>query len=62
MPSYAVCTQEQVHYQCGHDKDGQFVKCEKHKGKEEERCSARIIQYKVVQQSTHKCRTCLKSG
>ncbi|KAE8396859.1 hypothetical protein BDV37DRAFT_267208 [Aspergillus pseudonomiae] len=61
MP-YHVCTQEQVRYACGHSKDGQFVKCEKHANNEGLRCSSTQLQYKEVKVSTHRCRSCLQSA
>jgi hypothetical protein len=53
-----LCTQEQVRYACGHSKDGEFVKCLKHDGKDEG-CSDPSIKYVDVKTSRHACRACI---
>ncbi|RAH43617.1 uncharacterized protein BO95DRAFT_465762 [Aspergillus brunneoviolaceus CBS 621.78] len=59
--SHAVCTQEQVRYECGHSKDGRFIKCKKHKGKPDLRCHSGKLDYVDTEWSSHKCRWCLDS-
>ncbi|KAJ5177154.1 uncharacterized protein N7482_003031 [Penicillium canariense] len=56
------CTQMQVRYSCGHTLGGEFIKCARHIDREDERCSNRSILYVEAKQSSHKCRTCLRSG
>ncbi|PVH98644.1 hypothetical protein DM02DRAFT_615674 [Periconia macrospinosa] len=58
--AYSVCTQEQIRYSCGHEKDGEFIKCATH-ASTDSRCSSNTIQYKTVRSSTHSCRTCSNS-
>ncbi|OQE23557.1 hypothetical protein PENSTE_c008G10317 [Penicillium steckii] len=54
-----VCTQMQVRYTCGHTIGGEFLKCQKHFVREDERCASCDIQYVEAKLSSHKCRTCL---
>jgi hypothetical protein len=55
----SVCTQEQVRYACGHSKDGEFIKCLDHDGREEG-CAETNIVYVDVKTSTHSCRDCVR--
>ncbi|CAI7586823.1 unnamed protein product [Penicillium discolor] len=56
-----VCAQLQIRYACGHSAGGEFVKCQRHMRKEDERCISRHIRHIDAKQSTHKCRLCLRS-
>src|SRR5207237_9613831 len=38
-----LCTQEQVRYACGHSKDGEFIKCLEHDGRDEGRSKANTV-------------------
>ncbi|KAJ5955244.1 hypothetical protein N7501_009523 [Penicillium viridicatum] len=56
-----VCAQLQIRYACGHSTGGEFIKCQRHMRKEDERCISRQIRHIDIKQSTHKCRLCLRS-
>lgn len=56
-PDY--CTQMQIRYTCGHTIGGEFVKCQKHLPREDDRCAAINIQHVEAKSSPHKCRNCL---
>ncbi|CAI7611832.1 unnamed protein product [Penicillium pancosmium] len=53
------CTQMQIRYTCGHTIGGEFVKCQKHLPREDDRCAAINIQHVEAKFSPHKCRNCL---
>ncbi|CAG8920300.1 unnamed protein product [Penicillium salamii] len=56
------CTQVQIRYLCGHSSGGEFIKCPQHMRTEDERCSSKSIRHVDGRISSHKCRTCLRSG
>jgi hypothetical protein len=54
-----LCTQEQVRYACGHSKDGEFIKCLEHEGRDDG-CRETNIVYVDIKTSTHSCRACVR--
>ncbi|OQE26152.1 hypothetical protein PENFLA_c007G02915 [Penicillium flavigenum] len=56
-----VCIQLQIRYTCGHSAGGEFIKCQRHMKKEDERCVGRQIKHIDAKNSPHKCRLCLRS-
>ncbi len=59
VQKFRRCTQEQVRYYCGHSKDGEFIKCSDHDGKDYG-CSEASMVYTDTKTSTHSCRECTK--
>lgn len=49
-------------YACGHSRDGEFKRCEKHAKTDNERCGGGTLQYADVKRSNHKCRICNNSA